>query len=137
WSAADVALGRQLATDAEPEWFSPAFVEPGWWVAEPHAGGHSDPDSGVAAGPQTVPPPAQPVHPAASRTDDPALRLDLLGQRHWRRYRRTGDPADLELAIQTFRQAVVRAPEGHPDRPAFLADLAGALLHRATQTGDG
>src|SRR5690606_4422959 len=26
---------------------------------------------------------------------------------------------------------------GHPDRPAFLADLAGALLHRATQTGDG
>src|SRR5690606_11583316 len=28
WSAADVALGRQLATDAEPEWFSPAFVEP-------------------------------------------------------------------------------------------------------------
>src|SRR5690606_3580220 len=134
WSAVDVALGRKLAAYAEPEWSSAAFVEPGWWVAEPQPGGHPDPDS---AGTQTVPSPAWHVHPAASRTDDPALRLDLLGQRHWRRHRRTGDPADLELAIQTFRQAVVRAPEGHPDRPAFLADLAGALLPRATQTGDG
>ncbi|WP_372452485.1 hypothetical protein, partial [Nonomuraea harbinensis] len=73
---------------------------------------------------------------AAARLDDAATRLDLLGRRHWRRYRGSGDLADLEIAVQTLRQAVVRAPEGHPERPAFLTGLAGALLHRATRTGD-
>ncbi|MFD2350876.1 hypothetical protein ACFSTC_18410 [Nonomuraea ferruginea] len=73
---------------------------------------------------------------AAARLDDAATRLDLLGRRRWRRYRGSGDLADLEIAVQTLRQAVVRAPEGHPERPAFLTGLAGALLHRATRTGD-
>ncbi|TXK39885.1 tetratricopeptide repeat protein [Nonomuraea sp. C10] len=73
---------------------------------------------------------------AAARLDDAATRLDLLGRRHWRRYRGSGDLADLEIAVQTLRQAVVRAPEGHPERPAFLTGLAGVLLHRATRTGD-
>ncbi|MGI5272596.1 CHAT domain-containing protein [Nonomuraea sp. CA-218870] len=68
------------------------------------------------------------------RPDDPAIRLDLLGLRHWRRYGKTADPADLEIAVQTLRQAVVRAPDRHPERPAFLTDLAAVLTHRATTT---
>ncbi|MDA0638540.1 hypothetical protein OUY22_34470, partial [Nonomuraea sp. MCN248] len=66
------------------------------------------------------------------RPDDPAIRLDLLGLRHWRRHGRTADPADLEIAVQTLRQAVVRAPDRHPERPGFLTDLAAVLTHRAT-----
>ncbi|MFI7447410.1 hypothetical protein ACIBQX_07925 [Nonomuraea sp. NPDC049714] len=62
---------------------------------------------------------------------DQLTRLDLLADRRRRRWRAGGDPADLEVAIQTLRQAVARTYAGHPDRPRLLADLADALVQRA------
>uniref|UniRef100_UPI00066E5723 hypothetical protein n=1 Tax=Nonomuraea sp. SBT364 TaxID=1580530 RepID=UPI00066E5723 len=62
---------------------------------------------------------------------DPVGRLDLLAGRRWRRYRVTGDPADLEIALHALRQAAARAHTGHPDRPRLLANLANALVQRA------
>ncbi len=62
---------------------------------------------------------------------DQLTRLDLLANRRWRRWRVGGDPADLEIAIRTLRQAVARTYAGHPDRPRLLCDLANALVRQA------
>ncbi|MEV4174357.1 CHAT domain-containing protein [Nonomuraea sp. NPDC049709] len=67
---------------------------------------------------------------------DPVVRLRLLGERRRRRYGVTGDPADLDAAVDVMRDAVRLAPSGHPDRAGLLADLADALLRRAVVTGD-
>ncbi|WP_336215202.1 CHAT domain-containing protein [Nonomuraea sp. LPB2021202275-12-8] len=77
--------------------------------------------------------PAQEVPERLGR--DPVARLDLLANRRWRRWRVGDDPADLEIAIQTLRQAAARAYAGHPDRPRVLANLANALVHRAIRGG--
>ena len=62
---------------------------------------------------------------------DQLTRLGLLANRRLRRWRVGDDPADLEVAIQTLRQAVARTYAGHPDRPRLLCDLAGALVQQA------
>ncbi|MEV5328054.1 CHAT domain-containing tetratricopeptide repeat protein [Nonomuraea sp. NPDC052634] len=66
---------------------------------------------------------------------DPLVRLRLLGDRRMRRYDVTGDPADLESAVEARREAVGQVPDGHPARAALLASLAGALLRLAAATG--
>ncbi|MFF4621242.1 CHAT domain-containing protein [Nonomuraea jabiensis] len=66
---------------------------------------------------------------------DPVVRLGLLGDRRWNRYGVTGDPTDLETAIEVMREAAGQAPRGHPDRARLLANLANALLRRAVVTG--
>ncbi|WP_431915263.1 CHAT domain-containing protein [Nonomuraea jabiensis] len=66
---------------------------------------------------------------------DPVVRLGLLGDRRWNRYGVTGDPGDLETAIEVMREAAGQAPRGHPDRARLLANLANALLRRAVVTG--
>ncbi|MEQ4722832.1 CHAT domain-containing protein [Nonomuraea sp. B19D2] len=65
---------------------------------------------------------------------DPVVRLGLLGERRWKRYGVTGEPADLESAIEVMREATPLAPSGHPDRARLLANLANALLERAVVT---
>ncbi|MEV1176675.1 CHAT domain-containing protein [Nonomuraea sp. NPDC049784] len=65
---------------------------------------------------------------------DPVVRLGLLGGRRWKRYGVTGEPADLESAIEIMREAAGLAPSGHPDRARLLANLANALLRRAVVT---
>ncbi|MEU6714663.1 CHAT domain-containing protein [Nonomuraea sp. NPDC046802] len=67
--------------------------------------------------------------------EDPAVRLGLLGDRRWKRYGATGDPADLETAVEVMREAAATAPRGHPERPRLLTNLANALLRRAVVTG--
>ena len=66
---------------------------------------------------------------------DPLVRLRLLGDRRMRRYEVTGDPADLESAVEARREAAAQVPDGHPARAAQLASLAGALLKLAAATG--
>ncbi|MET7331529.1 CHAT domain-containing protein [Nonomuraea sp. NPDC005650] len=66
---------------------------------------------------------------------DPVVRLGRLGDRRWKRYGVTGDPHDLETAVEARREAGGQAPRGHPDRPWLLAGLANALLKRAVMTG--
>ncbi|MFG6199426.1 CHAT domain-containing protein [Nonomuraea sp. JJY05] len=66
---------------------------------------------------------------------DPVVRLGLLGDRRWNRYGVTGDPDDLETAVEVMREAAGQAPRGHPDRARLLANLANALLRRAVVTG--
>ncbi|WP_188187891.1 CHAT domain-containing protein [Nonomuraea sp. SYSU D8015] len=66
---------------------------------------------------------------------DPVVRLGLLADRRWCRYGVTGEPADLEVAIEARREAAELAPPTHPDRPGLLTDLATALLERAVVTG--
>ncbi|MFI7632901.1 CHAT domain-containing protein [Nonomuraea sp. NPDC049400] len=65
---------------------------------------------------------------------DPVVRLGLLGERRWKRYGVTGEPADLDSAIEVMREATGLAPSGHPDRARLLADLANLLLERAVVT---
>ncbi|KAB8193113.1 CHAT domain-containing protein [Nonomuraea phyllanthi] len=66
---------------------------------------------------------------------DPVVRLALLGERRWNRYAVTGEPADLDTAVEALREAAAAAPNGHPRRAGLLADLADALLRRAVVTG--
>ncbi|MFI7130048.1 CHAT domain-containing protein [Nonomuraea sp. NPDC050153] len=66
---------------------------------------------------------------------DPVVRLGRLGDRRWKRYGVTGDPHDLETAVEVMREACGQAPRGHADRPGLLAGLANALLKRAVATG--
>ncbi|MEV0231734.1 CHAT domain-containing protein [Nonomuraea sp. NPDC050786] len=66
---------------------------------------------------------------------DPVVRLGLLADRRWKRYGVTGEPADLESAVEVMREAAGAVPTGHPDRARLLANLANALLERAMVTG--
>ncbi|GAA3236794.1 CHAT domain-containing tetratricopeptide repeat protein [Nonomuraea helvata] len=66
---------------------------------------------------------------------DPVVRLGLLGDRRWNRYGVTGEQADLESAIEVLREAAELMPNGHPYRARQLANLADALLERATVAG--
>ncbi|MBF8193691.1 hypothetical protein ITP53_50050, partial [Nonomuraea sp. K274] len=68
---------------------------------------------------------------------DPVVRLGLLGERRWRRYGVSGDPADLEIAVDVMREAAGLAAPGHPERARLLDDLANALFRRAVVTGGG
>ncbi|WP_433430137.1 CHAT domain-containing protein [Nonomuraea sp. CA-141351] len=81
----------------------------------------------------------EPLHVTPDETarglgSDPVVRLGLLGDRRWKRYGVTGEPADLESAIEIMREAAGLAPSGHPDRARLLANLANALLRRAVVT---
>ncbi|SEU05082.1 CHAT domain-containing tetratricopeptide repeat protein [Nonomuraea wenchangensis] len=66
---------------------------------------------------------------------DPLARLALLGERRRRRYEATGAQQDLDVAVETLREATREVPPGHPDRPRLLADLAATLLERTLTTG--
>ncbi|KAJ6496873.1 CHAT domain-containing protein [Mycena vulgaris] len=52
------------------------------------------------------------------------------------RYRRLGDPSDLEAALQADQEAVGLTPEGHPERADRLKSLAGSLTYRYRRLGD-
>ncbi|MET8993302.1 hypothetical protein ABZW49_48335, partial [Nonomuraea wenchangensis] len=66
---------------------------------------------------------------------DPLARLALLGERRRRRYEATGAQQDLDLAVETLREATREVPPGHPDRPRLLTDLAATILERTLTTG--
>ncbi len=67
---------------------------------------------------------------------DRAGRLSNLGVALQTRFERTGDPADLDAAIATVKEAIQAAPAGHPDRAAMLSNLGVALRARFERTGD-
>jgi tetratricopeptide (TPR) repeat protein len=52
------------------------------------------------------------------------------------RYKRTGDMADLEEAIQVDRRAVASTPEDHSDLASCLNNLGNELESRYQRTGD-
>ena len=56
--------------------------------------------------------------------------VDLFGA-----YQRTGRLDLLNAAIELFRDAVTGTPSDHPDRPAYLYILGGALRVRFERTG--
>lgn len=66
---------------------------------------------------------------------DPVARLVLLAGRRRRRYDATGERADLDVAVETLREAAETAHPGHPDRAGLLTALADALLERVTVAG--
>ncbi|MGW2144349.1 CHAT domain-containing protein [Nonomuraea bangladeshensis] len=66
---------------------------------------------------------------------DPLARLALLGERRRRRYEATGAQQDLDVAVETLREATREVPPGHPDRPRLLTDLAATILERTLTTG--
>ncbi|TMR22908.1 CHAT domain-containing protein [Nonomuraea turkmeniaca] len=76
-----------------------------------------------------------PDEPARRLGTDPIVRLGLLADRRWRRYGVTGEPADLDVAIEAMREAAGPAPPGHPDRAHLLTTLADALRERVVVTG--
>ncbi|WP_345386592.1 hypothetical protein [Nonomuraea salmonea] len=51
-----------------------------------------------------------------------------------RRHEVSGDPADLESAVEARRDALAMVPDGHPAKPALLTSLATALLGLAVLT---
>ncbi|MEV4804475.1 CHAT domain-containing protein [Nonomuraea sp. NPDC049421] len=65
---------------------------------------------------------------------DPLVRLRLLGDRRMRRHEVSGDPADLESAVEARRDALALVPDGHPAKPALLTASATALLELAALT---
>ncbi len=72
---------------------------------------------------------------AEGHPDRPACLLGLAGALH-RRFERTGDPADLRVAIDASRSAVGALPEGGPLRPKAHSDLAAGLRLRFRHFGD-
>ncbi|KAJ7476610.1 CHAT domain-containing protein [Mycena latifolia] len=52
------------------------------------------------------------------------------------RYRRLGNPEDLETALLKNQDAIGLTPEGHPDMPVRLQNLATTLLRRYQRLGD-
>ncbi|QYC43222.1 CHAT domain protein [Nonomuraea coxensis DSM 45129] len=66
---------------------------------------------------------------------DPLARLAMLGERRRRRYEATGAQQDLDVAVETLREATRAVPPSHPDRPGLLTDLAATLLERTLTTG--
>ena len=75
---------------------------------------------------------------AATSADHPSLagRLSDLGASLLTRFERTGDPADLDAAINAARQAVDVTPPGHTDLPGRLSNFGNALIRRFERTGD-
>ncbi len=76
-------------------------------------------------------------HPAFLEAD---LRFRLAawndaGGVYLRRYWRRGDPSDLNSALKLWKRAVELTPEGSPDLPGFLNNLALGLRARYGRTG--
>ena len=71
---------------------------------------------------------------SAALPDRPAM-LASLGTALGARSGQTGQPADLDTAIDHLQAAVDATPAGDPDRPAMLASLGTALGARSGQTG--
>ena len=67
--------------------------------------------------------------------DLPAL-LNNLGNSFIRRFKRTGDLADISEAIQNQQRAVQFTPDGNPDLPALLSNLGVSFRCRFRHTGD-
>ncbi|MET7761580.1 CHAT domain-containing protein [Streptomyces sp. NPDC005393] len=65
-----------------------------------------------------------------------AMYLSSLGFALQSRYRRMGDPADLDEAVEVGRAAVRAAPETHPDQVRYLANLGFALQTRFSRAGE-
>ncbi|MGN9843341.1 tetratricopeptide repeat protein [Nonomuraea sp. H19] len=78
---------------------------------------------------------ATPGETAQRLGTDPLVRLRLLSERRWRRYGATGDPADLDTAVEAMREAAGLAPPGHFERGLLLWNLANALLRRCIVGG--
>ena len=66
---------------------------------------------------------------------DQARPLNNLGVHLSRRYQRTGDIHDLEVAIKFAEAAVETTPEDHPHRAQFLSILGNHFKLRYTITG--
>ncbi|MFF7127284.1 CHAT domain-containing protein [Streptomyces sp. NPDC008240] len=81
----------------------------------------------VAAAPSV--PSERPDHP------DRAVRLYKLGEAMWSHFELTGAMADLDAAIDHFREAAVAAPVDHPERIDILTAFGGALSKRSEQMG--
>ncbi len=76
-------------------------------------------------------------HPAFEEADE-RFRLaawnDAAGA-YLRRYWARGQLPDLNQALELWQQAVDLTPEGHPDRPTMLNNLANGLRDRYARTG--
>ena len=62
--------------------------------------------------------------------------LSNLGAALRTRFARTGDPADLDAAVQAGYDAVAGSPPGSPDRARCLSNLGGALQTRFAWAGN-
>ena len=60
----------------------------------------------------------------------------MLGDLLRRRHESTGAPGDLDRAVGLLRAAVQATPDGAPERPRRLVDLAIALLDQHSEGGD-
>jgi hypothetical protein len=67
---------------------------------------------------------------------DRAGRLSNLGVALQTRFERTGDPADLDAAIATVREAIQATSAEDPDRAGRLSNLSVALQASFGRTGD-
>ncbi|ELU37103.1 Sel1 domain-containing protein [Rhizoctonia solani AG-1 IA] len=63
-------------------------------------------------------------------------RHSELGVAHTDRYRRMGEPADLENSIECYCRALAHTPDGHPCLPRRHADLGASYTHQYRRTGD-
>jgi tetratricopeptide (TPR) repeat protein len=74
----------------------------------------------------------------ATPHDDPnyAGHLSNLGNALRTRFQITGNPADIDEAVTTERDALVAIPHARPDRAKTLANLARALTVRFLGSGD-
>jgi tetratricopeptide (TPR) repeat protein len=80
-------------------------------------------------------------HLGAALAADPATGhratlLANLGGTLRQRHVRTGDPADLERAVDAWREALALTPRDDPARPRRLTGLSHALRRRYGGTGD-
>ncbi|WP_257902255.1 hypothetical protein [Saccharothrix obliqua] len=73
---------------------------------------------------------------AAANGTAPPEPLNALGLAHVARFAHSADPDDLDRAVAAVRAAVDATPEGDPERPGRLSNLAIALHSRHTRTGD-
>ena len=94
--------------------------------------------TGAASGRQDIDEAIAVLQRAATLTAaaDSAAVLVNLGGSLRARYDRYGDPADLEVAIDTARQALAAIPDYHPERPRLMGNLGVALAARFTLLGD-
>jgi hypothetical protein len=65
---------------------------------------------------------------------NPAV-LSAEGLKQNSRFQRTGDPADLDRALELFREALAVAPETHTGRNRLLANIAEMLAQRYKVAG--
>ncbi|KAJ7686101.1 hypothetical protein B0H17DRAFT_1072702 [Mycena rosella] len=62
--------------------------------------------------------------------------LQSLAEVFGDRYKKLGDPTDLEAAMESIREAVLLIPEGHPNKSGYLQSLARFYGEKYKISGD-